>query len=87
MPNAKWKDPVGRSLRAILTCIHAGLQDVKPKKTILSQSFAMIYGSMNPCLPDPVTHCWLGYTRSARLATPSEPQSSTWVSIIDIGYS
>jgi len=28
--NAKWTDPVGRNLWAILTCIHAGLRDGKP---------------------------------------------------------
>ena len=47
----------------------------------------MIYGSKNPCLPNPVTHCWLGYVRPAGLATPSEPQLSTCASNIGIGYS
>jgi hypothetical protein len=28
--NAKWTDPVGLILWAILTCIHAGFHDVKP---------------------------------------------------------
>jgi hypothetical protein len=82
LPNAKWTDPVTPSLRAILTCIHAGLHEVKGLTAILPQNMARIYGSTSPCLPDPVTHCSLGYKRSEGLATPSGPRLSTLVSII-----
>lgn len=80
--NAKWTDPVIPSPRAILTCIYAGLHEVKGLAAILLQYMARIYGSTSPCLPDPVTHCSLGYKRSAGLATPSGPRLSTLVSII-----
>jgi len=51
-------------------------------KPILSQSYAMICWFASPILPDPVTHCSLGYKGSAGLATPSDPQLSTWLMII-----
>ena len=46
---------------------------------ILPQSFARIYVCTSPCLPDPVTHCSLGYKRSEGLATPSGPWLSKGV--------
>jgi hypothetical protein len=39
----------------------------------------MTYGTTSPCLPDPVTHCSLGYNRSEGLATPSGPWLSKGV--------
>jgi hypothetical protein len=68
---AKWTDPVTPSPRAILTCIHAGLHEVKGLATILPQNMAKIYGTTSPCLPDPVTLCSLGYKSSAGLALPA----------------